>query len=392
MKAIQSPLADVRVLDFSTLLPGPLATLMLADAGADVVKIERAGAGDEARSYQPKLGDSSAIYALLNRGKRSFTADLRTAADRRTVLQLAARAQVVVEQFRPEVADRLGIGYDHIRALNPGVVYCSISGYGQHSPLRGHVGHDLNYMAQSGLLGVVTDSAGAPSLPVSSLADIAGGSYPAVVNILMGLRRSETTGAGSHLDISMTHNLQVLAFAHLASRRTGAGWPKPNAGIITGASPRYQIYPTLDGRHLAVAALEDKFWKRFTDLIELPAKFYSDEGNEERIISEVGVRVAGHTADHWRSVFAAHECCVVVVDTLDEAFGAGLTDTEVARRISGDGYDVAALPSPVSAALLNDCIYATSPGLEPLPSDVADIWGAGDAGVGSAADSASAAL
>jgi crotonobetainyl-CoA:carnitine CoA-transferase CaiB-like acyl-CoA transferase len=219
---VDAPLTGVRILDFSTLLPGPLATLMLADAGADVIKIERPGLGDEVRSYSPKIGDSSAIHALLNRGKRAFAADLGEESDHRRVLQLAARAQVVVEQFRPGVADRLGIGYDQLHTVNPGVVYCSISGYGQHSELRDRAGHDLNYLAQSGLLGVVTDTAGSPALPVSNLADIAGGSYPAALNILLGLRRSEATGLGCHLDISMTHNLQVLAFANLASRRAGA--------------------------------------------------------------------------------------------------------------------------------------------------------------------------
>ena len=301
MTAMMPPLHGVRVLDFSTLLPGPLATLMLADAGADVVKIERPGTGDEVRSYSPRLGDSSAIHVLLNRGKRSFTADLRAEADLGRVLQLAERAQVVVEQFRPGVADRLGIGYDQIKAVNPGVVYCSVSGYGQHSALRERAGHDLNYLAQSGLLSTVTNAAGLPTLPFSSLADIAGGSYPAVVNILLGLRHSEMTGAGSHLDVSMTHNLQVLAFTNIASQRAGTGWPQPNADLITGASPRYQIYPTSDGRHLAVAALEEKFWKRFVDAIDLAPEHHRDVGNETQVIQEVSARVASGTrADHWR--------------------------------------------------------------------------------------------
>jgi alpha-methylacyl-CoA racemase len=371
---VDAPLTGVRILDFSTLLPGPLATLMLADAGADVIKIERPGLGDEVRSYSPKIGDSSAIHALLNRGKRAFAADLGEESDHRRVLQLAARAQVVVEQFRPGVADRLGIGYDQLHTVNPGVVYCSISGYGQHSELRDRAGHDLNYLAQSGLLGVVTDTAGSPALPVSNLADIAGGSYPAALNILLGLRRSEATGLGCHLDISMTHNLQVLAFANLASRRAGAGWPQPNAHLITGGSPRYHIYRTSDGRHLAVAALEQKFWKRFVELIGLAPEHQRDVGNEQQVIGEVGACIAREPAEHWRSVFASHDSCATVVDTFDEAAAAGLTDTEVTRRIRGDGYDIAALYSPVFVELLNLGAHAGSPVLEALPADVNGLW------------------
>lgn len=374
MTAMLPPLDGVRVLDFSTLLPGPLATLMLADAGADVVKIERPGAGDEVRSYSPKLGDSSAIHALLNRNKRSFAVDLRDSAARERVLQLAARAHVVIEQFRPGVTNRLGLGYDDVRAVNPGVVYCSITGYGQHGAHRDRAGHDLNYLARSGLLGTVTDSAGSPGLPVSSLADIAGGSYPAVVNTLLALRRSEATGIGCHLDISMTHNLQVLAFANLAGHRAGAGWPTPNADLITGASPRYHVYATSDGRHLAVAALEQKFWIQFVELIDLPSEYHRDAGNEERVTNEVSARVAEHPADHWREVFETHDCCVTVIDTFEEAAAAGLTDTEATRRIHGDGFDVAALASPLSPTLLSEQLHAPSPSLDLLPADLDDVW------------------
>src|SRR4051794_1026233 len=144
---------------------------MLAEAGADVVKIERPD-GDEMRGYVPRLGHTSANYAVLNRGKRAFAADLKDPATCDRVLDLAARADVVVEQFRPGVADRLGLGFAHVRARNAGVVYCSITGYGQHSPRASRAGHDLTYLAESGLLGVVTDSRGSPSLPVSVLADI----------------------------------------------------------------------------------------------------------------------------------------------------------------------------------------------------------------------------
>lgn len=188
------PLDGIKVLDLSTLLPGPLATLMLAEAGADVVKLERPGRGDEMRTYEPKFGEASANYAVLNRGKRAYGVDFKDPAQRDRVLELAAEADVVMEQFRPGVADRLGLGYDAVRAVNPDVVYCSITGYGPTGPHAKRAGHDLNYLAESGLLGVVTDSTGAPGLPVTVLADIAAGTYPAVVNILLALRQRDRTG------------------------------------------------------------------------------------------------------------------------------------------------------------------------------------------------------
>ena len=155
-------MSGVRVLDLSTLLPGPMATLFLAEAGADVVKIERAGVGDEMRGYSPSLGAASANYAMLNRGKRAYGVDLKDPAERDRVLDMAAAADIVVEQFRPGVADRLGLGYQQVREVNPAVIYCSITGYGQDGPHATRAGHDLNYVAETGLLGVVIDGDGHP--------------------------------------------------------------------------------------------------------------------------------------------------------------------------------------------------------------------------------------
>lgn len=368
------PLAGVHVLDLSTLLPGPLSTLMLAEAGADVIKIERPGQGDEMRSYQPKLGESSANYAVLNRGKRAFAANLKEQADRDRVLALAERADVVVEQFRPGVADRLGLGYEQVGALNPGVVYCSITGYGQTGAHAGRAGHDLNYLAESGLLGVVTDRTGAPQLPVSVLADIAGGSYPAVVNILLALRQRDLTGQGEHLDISMAHNLQVLAYGYFATHQGSGRWPEPSGELLTGGSPRYRIYPTSDGRHVAVAALEQKFWERLVELIELPPGFVADEGQEEAVIEAVAARFGAHTAEHWRQVFDGEEVCTAVVATFEEAAEAGLVEPDRPERLIGPGFDVGNLRSPVDPALRGEPRALGYPTLEPLPADVVCLW------------------
>lgn len=358
------PLAGIKVLDLSTLLPGPLATLMLADAGADVVKLERPGRGDEMRSYEPRFGEASANYAVLNRGKRAYAVDFKDSAQRDRVLALAGEADVVVEQFRPGVAERLGLGYEQVRAINPDVVYCSITGYGPAGPHAQRAGHDLNYLAESGLLGVVTDSTGSPSLPVSVLADIAGGTYPAVVNILLALRQRDSAGEGAHLQVSMTSNLQVLAYGYFATHQAGGGWPRPGAELLTGGSPRYRVYPTADGRHVACAALEQKFWERLVELVGLDRKFHDDAGQEQAVTAALAERFAAETAAYWRSVLAGEDVCTVVVATWDEAVAAGLVDIDNPERVATPSGDRSfpTLPSPISAALRHE------PGIEKYPS------------------------
>ncbi|MGW4591988.1 CaiB/BaiF CoA transferase family protein [Amycolatopsis thermoflava] len=364
------PLSGVKVLDLSTLLPGPLATLLLADAGADVVKLERPGQGDEMRTYEPKFGEASANYAVLNRGKRAYAADLKDPAQRDRALALAAEADVIVEQFRPGVTDRLGLGYDAVKARNPRVVYCSITGYGPSGPHARRAGHDLTYLAEAGLLGVVTDSTGAPSLPVTVLADIAGGTYPAVMNILLALRQAEATGQGTHLQVSMTHNLQVLAYGYFATRQAGGGWPRPGAELLTGGSPRYHIYPTSDGRHVACAALEQKFWDRLVELVGLAPEFRDDSGQEDAVTEALAQRFAAHPADYWRELFDGEDVCAAVVASWDEAVDAGLVDIASPDRVADPGAPGASfptLPSPVSSTLRRAGETAAYPALAPLP-------------------------
>jgi alpha-methylacyl-CoA racemase len=367
------PLAGIRVLDLSTLLPGPLATLLLAEAGADVVKIERPGAGDEMRSYRPALGESSANFAVLNRGKRAFTADLKDPAERARVLTLAAGADVVLEQFRPGTLDRLGLGYGQVSEVNPGVVYCSISGYGQQGPHSSRAGHDLNYLSEAGLLGVVADSSGKPSLPPTVIADIAGGTYPAVVNILLALRQRDATGRGCRLDISMTHSLQLLCYSYFASYQGGAGWPRPGAELLTGGSPRYQIYTAADGRHVAVAALEQKFWERLTQLIELPERYVDDEGQEQAVIEEVTRRIASRCSAHWRSVFEGEDVCSTVVASFAEAVDAGLVEVDSDDRLVGEEFDVGMLAIPIADELRHPPTRLGYPPQRPVPQD-GRVW------------------
>ena len=199
-------LAGVRVLDFSTLLPGPLATLLLAECGAEVIKIEPSG-GENMRHYEPHFDGESAMFAQLNRGKRSLMLDLKREPDRERLAPLLARADILVEQFRPGVMERLGLGYAAVREVNPRVVYCSMTGYGQTGPRAQKAGHDLNYLAEAGLLSLAAGTDGTPSMPPAPIADVAGGSYAGLINILLALHRRERTGTGCHLDIAMADNL-----------------------------------------------------------------------------------------------------------------------------------------------------------------------------------------
>lgn len=362
------PLSDLRVLDLSTLLPGPLATEMLADAGADVVKLERPEVGDEMRSYHPRHGEASANYAILNRGKTAYGVDFKDPSQVETVLQIATEADVVVEQFRPGVADRLGLGFEAVRALNPDVIYCSISGYGPDGPHAGRAGHDLNYLAESGLLSVVTDSAGSPVLPVTVLADIAGGTYPAVVNILLALRQRDRTGEGVHIQVPMAQNLQVLAYGYVATHQAGDGWPRPSAELLTGGSPRYRIYATADGRHVACAALEQKFWNRLVEIVDLDPSLRDDAGQEAAVIAALADRFASGTADHWRELLANEDVCTSVVSTWEEAVAAGLVEVDGPDRVAtpDGGSEFATNRSPLLPALRRTAGTVPYPSLQTL--------------------------
>src|SRR5829696_569956 len=270
------PLANVRVLDFSTLLPGPLATLVLAEAGAEVIKIERPGRGDEMRSYRPKFGADSVNFALLNRGKRSIAIDLKESYAMERLTPLIKSADIVVEQFRPGVMGRLGLGYEAVCAINPRIIYCAITGYGQHGPRADVAAHDLNYVSETGMLSLTKGADSSPVLPAALVADIAGGTYPAVINILLALRERDRTGKGCKLDVAMADNLFTLLYWGLGNGLAASRWPTPGNDLVTGGSARYNIYRTRDDRFLAAAPLEQKFWENFCALLDLPQALRDD--------------------------------------------------------------------------------------------------------------------
>jgi alpha-methylacyl-CoA racemase len=349
------PLSGIRVIDFSTLLPGPLASLLLAEAGADVVKVERPG-GEDMRRYVNAFGEASANFALLNRGKRSLCLDLKSKVDRQRLEPYLAGADVLIEQFRPGVMERLGLGYDQLRQINRGLIYCSITGYGQQGSRRDAVGHDLNYMAETGLLGLTRGADGAPGLPQALAGDIGGGTFPAVINILLALRRRDATGEGCWLDIAMADNLFTFAYWSLASGYAAAAWPQPGRELVTGGSPRYQIYRTADNRYLAVAPIEDRFWRIFCDAIDLPAAQSDDAEDPASVIAAVAQRIASATAKQWQQRLAGLDVCVSVVASLQEAAAdpAFIARGLFARQVSDGGRSLPALPVPIDPGLRRD--------------------------------------
>jgi crotonobetainyl-CoA:carnitine CoA-transferase CaiB-like acyl-CoA transferase len=308
------PLDGLRVLDFSSFLPGPYATQMLADLGADVIKVEPPH-GDEARHL------AYGLYAVANRNKRGIVANLKNDRDRTACLELAGEADVVVEGWRPGVAARLGVSYEDVRRLRPDVVYCSISGYGQTGPNRDRPGHDLNFLAVSGGLAFSAHWGEAPRRSGVPVADLAASTH-AVVAILSALREHDRTGEGCHLDVAIAD--ATLAFA---SPRGGPGFVARNEQQL-GVYAVNDLYTARDGALVAVAAVESKFWRRLRDALtayrpELQAARFDDEDGRREHGDELKGLLASafreRDADDWVEIFAAHDVPVERVATLAEA-------------------------------------------------------------------------
>ena len=347
------PLRGIKVLDFSTLLPGPMATLFLAEAGADVIKVERPEFGEEMRYYPPKWGESSINFSLLNRGKKSLTLDLKGSDAIQILTPLIESSDIIVEQFRPGVMKRLGLDYESVKMINPKIIYCSISGYGQVGPKQNLAGHDINYIGEAGLLSLASGTQDSPVVPPALIADIAGGSYPAVMNILLALRERDLSGEGAYIDISMTDG--VLPFLWWALGKTSETGVDPvNGGDrLTGGSPRYQLYPTSDGRFVAAGPLEDKFWSAFCDAIGLESAHRDDLIAPDRTIEAVRSIIASRTASEWEPILRRADCCCTIVKSVSEA----LEDAQFQARgvfeaqlSSGDGKTMPAIPVPIIKA------------------------------------------
>ncbi|MFT7580836.1 MAG: alpha-methylacyl-CoA racemase [Myxococcota bacterium] len=310
----QLPLEGLTVVDFSRLLPGPYATLVLADLGATVVKVEDPRGGDYLRWMPPLTsaasGKKSYAFCALNGGKRSLALDLKKPGAAEVISDLVADADIVLESFRPGVMDRLGIGYEALSQRNPRLIYCAISGFGQDGPYRERPGHDINYAAIAGVVGLAGPADAPPAVSPVQTADY-GGSLWSLVAILTALHARERTGKGQFLDVSMTDGVMGLLSATLAPHLAG-GAPAPvrGADTLTGGQPCYGVYETKDGGHYTVAPLEPKFWKAFCDALERPdlvPKQYIDPAG---LRAELTRLFKTRTRAEWQTVLGdAGACC-----------------------------------------------------------------------------------
>lgn len=313
-------LEGVRVVDLTRLAPGPFCTLLLAELGADVIKIEDPIGGDYARYYPPMTGEYGALFSALNRDKRSVALNLKAPEGVATLRRLLEGADVLLSSFRPGVMARLGLGWGDLAAAFPRLIVCEITGYGQTGPLQARAGHDMNYMALSGLLHQTARPDTGPVLPGFQLADLSGALY-AALGITGALYARERTGRGRFLDISMTDcALSFHTFLHGMIR---AGDPAaPGDSTLTGAHPCYAIYETGDGRHLAVGALEPKFWAAFCaaiDLPELAAEGLTTGDEAAAVRAQVAARLRTRTLAEWTEVFADVDACCEPILTPQEA-------------------------------------------------------------------------
>ena len=316
----EGALAGVRVLDLTRYIPGPYCTMLLADLGADVVKIEEPFVGDPTRGVPPPVGPDSAVHAALNRNKRSVVLDLRTDEGAGLARRLAATADVLVESFRPGVLEKRGLGADALRRDNPRLVYCSMTGYGQAGPHASRAGHDIDYGALSGLLGATRDDDGRPVLPAAQLADMAGGLLGTIA-VLGALQARERTGRGQVADVSIFHAALALLTVPL-TRLLVAGAP---VNELSGAHACYGVYRCRDGRYVAVGALEPKFWETLCRALghpELVGRQW-DRGDSRRGARETLAAVfATHDRDDWVRELAAVDACVEPVLDMTEVADA----------------------------------------------------------------------
>jgi alpha-methylacyl-CoA racemase len=323
------PLEELKVLDLSRLLPGGFCSMLLADFGADVVKVEDTGMGDYVRWAPPYYEGAEqtakgALFLALNRAKRSIRIDLKNEAGREVLLRLARDADVLLESFRPGVLDRLGVGYERLKAENPRLVYCAITGYGQDGPNRDRSGHDMNYLGLNGLLGLTGEADGPPVQAAGQIADIGGGALMGAVGILVALRERERSGEGQFVDCSMFDGslswLALVAAEALASGRA----PRRGQLQLAGSLTCYRPYRCADG-YVSFGALEPKFWSAWChgvgreDLLE--HAFDPPGSDAQRAVAEI---FCARTREEWRQFASEHDCCLEPVLDLDEVLASEL--------------------------------------------------------------------
>ncbi|MYS23113.1 CoA transferase [Streptomyces sp. SID4948] len=301
------PLAGIRVVELAGIGPGPFAAMLLADLGADVVRVDRPGG--------PGLGIDPA-FDVTNRGKRSVLVDLKAAGGPGAVLELAERADILIEAFRPGVAERLGVGPAACLARNPALVYGRMTGWGQDGPLAATAGHDIGYIAITGALALAGPADAPPAAPANLLGDYAGGALYLVTGVLAALHHARTGGCGQVVDAAVVDGTAHLTAMIHGMRAAGAWQDRRGANLLDGGAPFYGVYPTADGGHMAVGALEQRFYDTFAALLGLSAEqaaLRADPARWEELRAAVAARFRTRSRDEWTGVFETADACVAPV-------------------------------------------------------------------------------
>lgn len=330
------PLENITVLDLSRLLPGPLCSLFLADLGAEVIKIEDTEAGDYLRWLPPHLDDYGAVYHALNRNKKSIKLNLKMKEGREIFKKLAKVSDIILESFRPGTMDKLGVGYKELKEINPRIIYCAITGYGQDGPYRDKAGHDINYISIAGLLGANGKENGEPQMPGVQIADIGGGSLLALSHILLALYMREKTGKGQFLDVSMTDGCFTFLMHHLAESHGRKSPFKRGGERLTGGLACYNVYRTRDDKYISLGALEPKFWANLLKILGredlINKQFVEDE--QKNLKEELQKIFLTKTRTEWMALFEGKDvCCEPVYDLEEVEHDPQIRTRDLFRRI-----------------------------------------------------------
>jgi crotonobetainyl-CoA:carnitine CoA-transferase CaiB-like acyl-CoA transferase len=369
MKEVESmfPLQSIRVLDLSRLLPGPFCTMLLADFGAEVIKIEAPELGDYARHYEPKIDENSVMFHSLNRNKKSVTLDLKTDEGKDQFLQMVGKADVVVESFRPGVMKRLGLDFPVLEKINPRLIYCAISGYGQTGPYAEMPGHDINYISYAGLLELMGEKDGKPIVPAVQVADLAGGAYPAVTGILLALLEREKSGKGQFIDISMMDGVISLLQSTLPNYLMKNIPSKRGEQMLSGGLACYEVYQTKDGRWLAVGALEMKFWRIFCQKLGKPEwipLLNEPDEVQYKLKHDIQTVMYTKTLAEWMDIFEDAEACVSPVLNFAELVNHPQVQArKMFEAIEQDGIPVKHIGIPIKLSRTPGKIRAAAPKL-----------------------------
>ncbi len=316
-------LAGLKVLDLSMNLPGPYLTWLLACLGAEVLKLENPAGGDYARGIGGGSGLGAAFFATLNRGKKSLALNLKHPQGREICLKLLESHDILVEGFRPGTCERLGLGFEQLSRRYPRLIQVSISGYGQEGPHSQKAGHDINYLALAGVLGMTGTSRGDLALPGVQMADLAGGSWPALAGLLAAVIQRSATGRGQLVDVAMfdgSLSMATMVFAGVAAGLLPEG---PSQMLLNGGAPCYGLYRTQDGGHIALGALEPKFWQNFCQAVERPDLLARQFGGPEAV-AQVAQLLASRDLEDWMGRLGPADCCAEPVLSLSQAAASPL--------------------------------------------------------------------